>query len=57
MSVLEATHRIVIVPPYLASFGERLVKMPKVYFSETGTLRHLASGMRTARRPTPWRDL
>ena len=41
MSVLEATHQIIIVRPYFANIGKRLVKAPKVYFTDTGTLCHL----------------
>lgn len=41
LSVLEATHQIVFVRPYLANIGKRLVKAPKVYFTDTGTLCHL----------------
>jgi len=42
LSVLEATHQIVIVRPYFANIGKRLVKTPKVYFTDTGTLCYLA---------------
>ena len=45
MSVLEATHQIIIVRPYFANIGKRLVKAPKVYFTDTGTLCHL-TGLR-----------
>ena len=38
LSVLEATHQIVIVRPYFANVGKRLVKRPKVTFTDTGTL-------------------
>jgi len=42
LSVLEATYQIVILRPYYANVGKRLVKTPKVYFTDTGTLCHLA---------------
>ncbi len=45
LSVLEATHQIFIVRPYFANVGKRLVKAPKVYFTDTGTLCHL-TGLR-----------
>ena len=45
LSVLEATHQIVIVRPWFANIGKRLVKTPKVYFTDPGTLCHL-TGLR-----------
>jgi predicted AAA+ superfamily ATPase len=45
LSVLEATHQVMIVRPYFANIGKRLVKMPKVYFTDTGLLCWL-SGVR-----------
>lgn len=47
VSVLEATHQIVILRPYHANVGRRLVKTPKVYFTDTGLLCYLA-GIRDA---------
>jgi len=47
LSVLEATFQIILLRPYFANVGKRLVKTPKVYFTDTGTLCHLA-GLRTA---------
>jgi predicted AAA+ superfamily ATPase len=47
LSVLEATHQIRIVRPYFANVGKRLVKTPKVYFTDTGILCFLA-GLRDA---------
>jgi len=41
LSVLEATHQIIILRPYFANIGKRLVKSPKVYFTDVGTLCHL----------------
>ena len=45
LSVLEATHQIFIVRPYFANIGKRLVKSPKIYFADPGTLSHL-TGLR-----------
>ena len=45
LSVLEATHQVVIVRPWFANIGKRLVKTPKVYFVDPGTLCHL-TGLR-----------
>ena len=41
LSVLEATFQVMIVRPYFANIGKRLVKTPKVYFTDTGTLCYL----------------
>lgn len=45
LSILEATHQVFIVRPYFANIGKRLVKAPKVYFTDVGTLCHL-TGLR-----------
>ncbi len=42
LSVLEATYQVVIVRPSFANVGKRLVKTPKVYFTDVGTLCYLA---------------
>jgi hypothetical protein len=42
LGVLEATFQIVVLRPYFANIGKRLVKTPKVYFADTGTLCYLA---------------
>lgn len=47
MSVLEATFQIVIVRPYLENMTKRMVKRPKVYFTDTGTVCYL-TGIRDA---------
>ncbi len=53
LGVLEATYQIIILRPYFANINKRLVKTPKVYFLDVGTLcyltglrdpEHLASG-------------
>ncbi len=41
LSVLEATYQVVVLRPYFANVGKRLVKTPKVYFTDTGTLCYL----------------
>lgn len=41
LSVLEATYQIIVLRPYFANIGKRLVKTPKVYFMDVGTLCHL----------------
>ena len=38
LSALEASFQVVVVRPYYANIGKRLVKTPKVYFTDTGTL-------------------
>lgn len=42
LSVLEATYQVIVVRPYFANVGKRLTKAPKVYFTDVGTLCHLA---------------
>ncbi len=41
LNILEATHQIILVPPFFENFGKRLVKSPKVYFTDTGLAAHL----------------
>jgi len=41
LSVLEATYQVIVVRPYYANVGKRLVKTPKVYFTDVGTLCYL----------------
>lgn len=41
LSVLEASFQIIILRPYFANISKRLVKTPKVYFADTGTLCYL----------------
>lgn len=41
LSILEATYQVFIVRPYFANIGKRLVKSPRVYFTDLGTLCHL----------------
>jgi hypothetical protein len=41
ISILEASFQIFILRPYYANIGKRLVKSPKVYFTDTGLLCYL----------------
>jgi len=41
LSVLEVTGQIMLVPPYFENFGKRLIKSPKIYFSDSGLACHL----------------
>ncbi len=48
LSVLEATHQVIVLRPYFVNIGKRLVKTPKIYFGDTGTLCHLVGLWDTA---------
>ncbi len=41
LSVLEATYQVIVLRPYYANVGKRLVKTPRVYFLDVGTLCYL----------------
>jgi predicted AAA+ superfamily ATPase len=41
MNLLEVTYQVFRLHPYFANIGKRLVKMPKLYFSDTGMACHL----------------
>jgi len=41
LSVLETTYQIILLRPYFANLGKRLVKTPKVYFMDVGLLCYL----------------
>ena len=41
ISILEASFQIIILRPYYANIGKRLVKSPKIYFVDTGLLCYL----------------
>jgi len=45
LSILEATYQVVVLRPYYENVGKRLVKTPKVYFTDVGMLCYL-SGLR-----------
>ena len=42
LSVLEATFQVMVLRPYFANVSKRLVKTPKIYFTDVGTLCYLA---------------
>jgi len=42
LSVLEATYQVIVLRPYFANVGKRLVKTPKIYFTDVGTLCYIA---------------
>lgn len=46
LSVLEATHQVIVLRPHHENVGKRLVKTPKVYFADTGLLCYLV-GLRS----------
>ncbi|MBI2931218.1 MAG: ATP-binding protein [Planctomycetes bacterium] len=41
LGVLEITGEIILVPPFFENFGKRLIKSPKVYFTDSGLACHL----------------
>jgi predicted AAA+ superfamily ATPase len=41
LSILEATFQVFLLRPYFVNLGKRLVKSPKVYFTDTGLLCYL----------------
>lgn len=41
ISDLEGTYQIVVLQPYFANVDKRLVKIPKIYFTDGGTLCYL----------------
>lgn len=45
LSVLEATFQVIILRPYFGNTSKRIVKTPKVYFTDVGTLCYL-TGLR-----------
>lgn len=47
LSVLEASYQVLVLRPFHANAGKRLVKSPKVYLTDTGLLCHLV-GLRSA---------
>ncbi len=42
LSVLEATYQVIVLRPHFADVGKSLVKTPKVYFTDVGTLCYFA---------------
>lgn len=51
ISVLEATYIIVRLEPYFENFGKRVIKSPKVYFTDTGLVCYLL-GIETKKQLT-----
>jgi hypothetical protein len=47
LTVLEASYIVFLLRPYHRNFGKRLVKMPKLYFFDTGLMAYL-TGIRDA---------
>lgn len=45
IAVLEATYQVIILRPYFSNVSKRLVKSPKIYFTDVGTLCYL-TGLR-----------
>jgi len=41
LSVLEAGYQVIMLRPYFANIGKRLIKTPKIYFTDVGTLCYL----------------
>jgi uncharacterized protein len=41
LHVLESTGEIILLPPYFENFGKRLVKAPKIYWTDSGLACHL----------------
>lgn len=41
LSVLEASFVVFRLPPYFENFGKRIIKSPKIYFTDTGLLCYL----------------
>lgn len=43
VSILETSGLIFIMPPYFENFSKRIIKTPKIFFTDTGLLCHLLS--------------
>ncbi len=41
LNVLEMTNQIIVLPPFYENFGKRLIKSPKIYFTDSGLVCHL----------------
>ena len=41
LNVLEMTAQILVVPPFYENFGKRLIKSPKIYFTDSGLAGYL----------------
>ena len=49
LSILETTGQIVLIQPYFENFGKRLIKSPKLYFTDSGLACHML-GIDTGRQ-------
>ena len=52
LSVLEATYQVIVLRPYFANVGKRLIKTPKIYFTDVGLLCYL-TGLKDAEHAAP----
>ena len=43
LSILEASYLIIRLAPYYENFGKRLIKSPKIYFTDVGLVAYLLS--------------
>lgn len=41
INILETTGQIIVVPPFYENFGKRLIKSPKIYFTDSGLASYL----------------
>ncbi|MCX7877560.1 MAG: ATP-binding protein [Ignavibacteria bacterium] len=41
LNILELTEQIILLPQYFENFGKRIIKSPKIFFSDTGLLCNL----------------
>jgi uncharacterized protein len=53
ISAMQAGNVIVLLEPYFANLGKRLIKSPKLYFTETGLLCHLLGMTEESLERTP----
>lgn len=54
LSVLEASNQVELLEPYFENLGKRLVKRPKLYFSDTGLLCYLLGQDETSLPRSPY---
>lgn len=41
LNVLEMTGQVLVIPPFYENFGKRLIKSPRLYFTDSGLVCHL----------------
>ena len=41
LRILEITNQVILVPPYFANYGKRLIKSPKMFIADSGMACHL----------------